>query len=340
VLSPGATHSYFGHDEWAGDAPGLKTLDDALQIRARVLSAFERAEAAVDPAQRAALLTFIVVGGGPTGVELAGTLAEIARHTLRDEFRRIDPAQSRVLLLEAGPRVLPAFAPDLSADAQRRLERLGVTVHTGAAVTSIVPGAVEAGGVHIASATVLWAAGVAASPLGADLGVPQDRAGRVVVEPDLTVPGHPEIFVIGDLATVRCGGRPVPGVAPAAKQMGRYVARTIAARLAGRPTAPFQYHDQGALATIGRRAAVVQFGPLKLRGLLAWWFWLAAHLYFLVGFRNRLVVLVDWAWAYWTYQRTARIIIGRVADGQDRGAPRDGGLPRSGAQDGCARPGA
>jgi NADH:ubiquinone reductase (H+-translocating) len=314
VLAPGATHSYFGRDDWAADAPGLKTLDDALRIRARVLSAFERAEATDDPAERDALLTFVVVGGGPTGVELAGTLAEIARHTLRDEFRRIDPARSCVLLLEAGPRVLPAFTPELSADAQRRLERLGVTVRTGAAVTSIVPGAVEAGGMRIASATVLWAAGVAASPLGADLGVPRDRAGRVLVEPDLTVPGHPEIFVIGDLATVRSAGRPVPGVAPAAKQMGRHVARTIAARAAGRPTTAFLYRDQGALATIGRRAAVVQFGRLKLRGLLAWWFWLAAHVYFLVGFRNRLVVLIDWAWAYWTYQRSARIIVGRGSD--------------------------
>ena len=220
-----------------------------------------------------------------------------------------------MLLLEAGPRILPAFTPDLSTDAQRRLERLGVTVRTGTAVTAIAPGVVEAGGKRIASATVLWAAGVAASPLGADLGVQRDRAGRVPVEADLTVPGHPEIFVVGDLAAVRSGDRPVPGVAPAAKQMGAHAARAIAARLAGRPTPPFRYRDQGALATIGRRAAVVQFRRLKLRGLLAWWFWLAAHVYFLVGFRNRLVVLIDWAWAYWTYQRSARIIVGQEPRG-------------------------
>jgi NADH dehydrogenase len=313
VLAAGATHSYFGHDGWRETAPGLKTLDDALRIRARVLSAFERAEATRDPALRDALLNFVVVGGGPTGVELAGTLAEIARHTLRGEFRHIDPGRACVLLLEAGPRVLAAFSPEQSARAQRALEHLGVTVRTGTAVTAIAPGVVEAGGQQVRSWTVLWAAGVAASPLGADLGVPRDRAGRVVVAPDLTVPGHPEIFVAGDLASSLQDGRPVPGVAPAAKQMGRHVARAIRARCAGPPVPPFRYRDQGALATIGRRSAVVEFGRWKLWGWPAWWFWLAAHIVFLIGFRNRLVVLIDWAWSYWTYQRSARIIV--AADG-------------------------
>ena len=310
VLAPGATHSYFGHEQWSPHAPGLKTLDDALRIRAQVLSAFERAEAAADPHRRRALLSFVVVGGGPTGVELAGTLAEIARHTLRGEFRRIDPAAARVMLLEAGPRLLPAFRSEQSARARRALDRLGVEVRTDTAVTAIEAGRVLAGGEWIDSATVLWAAGVAASPLGADLGVPRDRAGRVLVCPDLTVPGHPEIFVVGDLAAVRDGERPVPGVAPAAKQMGRYVAGAIRDRLADRQPEPFRYRDQGSLATIGRRAAVVELGRVDLWGLPAWWFWLAAHLYFLIGFRNRLVVMIDWAWAYWTYQRGARIIFG------------------------------
>jgi NADH dehydrogenase len=318
VLAAGATHSYFGHDDWREVAPGLKTLDDALRIRARVLSAFERAEASRDPALRDALLNFVVVGGGPTGVELAGTLAEIARHTLRGEFRRIDPARACVLLLEAGPRVLPAFSPEQSERARQALLQLGVTVCTGTAVTRVAPGVVEAGGRSIPSRTVLWAAGVAASPLGADLGVPLDRAGRVLVGPDLTIPGHPEIFVAGDLAASVQDGRAVPGVAPAAKQMGRHVARAIRARRAGRAVPPFRYRDQGALATIGRRSAVVEFGRWKLWGWPAWWFWLAAHIVFLIGFRNRLVVLIDWAWSYWTYQRSARIIV--AAEGTDDGS--------------------
>jgi NADH dehydrogenase len=320
VLAAGATHSYFGHDDWRDAAPGLKTLDDALRIRARVLTAFERAETTPDAREREAWLTFVVVGGGPTGVELAGTLAEIARHTLRGEFRRIDPAQACVLLLEAGSRVLPAFGPDQSERARRALERLGVTVRTGAAVTAITADEVEAGERRIPCRTVLWAAGVAASSLGADLGAPRDRSGRVIVGPDLTVPGHPEIFVAGDLASVTCDGRPVPGVAPAAKQMGRYVAQVIADRCAGRGSPPFRYRDRGALATIGRRAAVVEYGRWKLWGLPAWWFWLAAHVFFLIGFRNRLVVLIDWAWAYWTFQRTARIIVGTGGTGGTGGS--------------------
>ena len=314
LLASGSTHAYFGHDDWAVDAPGLKTLDDALEIRRRILTAFERAEAEPDPMARAAWLTFAVVGGGPTGVEHAGTLAEIARHTLRGEFRRIDPGGARILLLEAGPRVLSTFPESLSHKARASLQRRGVYVRTGVAVTSIdANGVVLGGNESIAARTVLWAAGVAASPLARSLEVPLDRVGRVIVAPDLSVPGHPEIFVAGDLATVRGeNDKPVPGVAPAAKQMGRHVARAIRARLAGKPAPAFRYRDHGNLATIGRRAGVVDLGRLRLSGALAWWFWLAAHIFFLIGFRNRLVVLIDWAWAYWSYRRNARIIVGNA----------------------------
>jgi NADH dehydrogenase len=314
LLGAGATHAYFGHDEWAADAPGLKTLDDALAIRRRLLVAFERAEAATDPAEQAAWLSFAVVGGGPTGVELAGTLAEIARHTLRHEFRRIDPARARVRLLEAGPRVLASFPPELSEKAAKQLASLGVEVVTGTPVADIGPTGYRLGERFEAARTVLWAAGVAASPLGAALGTERDRAGRIAVGPDLSVPGRPEIFVAGDLASVQQDGKPVPGVAPAAKQMGAHVARVIRARLAGTPAPAFRYRDFGNLATIGRMAAVVHFGKLRLAGLLAWWFWLVVHIFFLIGFRNRLIVLINWAWAYWSYQRHARIILGRQAD--------------------------
>ena len=316
LLASGSTHAYFGHDGWAVDAPGLKTLDDALEIRRRILTAFERAEAEPDPVARAAWLTFAVVGGGPTGVELAGTLAEIARHTLRGEFRRIDPGSARILLLEAGARVLSTFPESLSHKARASLQRLGVEVRTGVAVTSIDANGVVLGDHEpIAARTVLWAAGVAASPLARSLEVPLDRVGRVIVAPDLSVPGHPEIFVAGDLATVRGeNDKPVPGVAPAAKQMGRHAARAIRARLAGKPAPAFRYRDYGNLATIGRRAGVVDLGRLRLSGALAWWFWLAAHIFFLIGFRNRLVVLIDWAWAYWSYRRNARIIVGNARD--------------------------
>ncbi len=315
LLASGATHAYFGHDDWAPHAPGLKTLDDALGIRRRILTAFERAEAEDDPAKRDAWLTFAIVGGGPTGVELAGTLAEIARHTLRGEFRRVDPRQARVLLLEAGPRVLASFPESLSEKARAQLQKLGVEVRTGVPVAAIDDEGVQLGDTRIAARTVLWAAGVAASPLARDLGVPLDRAGRVLVESDLSVPGHPSIFVAGDLAAIQCDGKPVPGVAPAAKQMGRHVARAILARLRGSTPAPFRYRDFGNLATIGRMAAVVDLHGLKFSGLLAWWFWLAAHVFFLIGFRNRLVVLIDWAQAYWSYQRSARIILGGERDG-------------------------
>ena len=312
LLASGATHAYFGHDDWAAHAPGLKTLDDALLIRRRILSAFERAEASDDEAERKAQLTFAIVGGGPTGVELAGTLAEIARQTLKREFRRIDPRQARVLLLEAGPRVLSTFPESLSAKAQQQLERLGVEVRTGSAVTRIDAGSVTLGDERIATHTVLWAAGVAASPVARSLGVTLDRAGRVPVEPDLSVPGQPQIFVAGDLATLQQeNGKPVPGVAPAAKQMGNHVAAAIQARIAGRATKPFHYQDWGNLATIGRRAAIVDLGKLRFSGFFAWSFWLVAHIFFLIGFRNRIVVLLDWAVAYWTHQRNARIIVGR-----------------------------
>lgn len=311
VVATGATHAYFGHDDWEPYAPGLKTLDDAFTIRRRVLLAFERAEREDDPAQRQAWLNFVIVGGGATGVELAGTVAEIARHTLPREFRRADPRRANVLLVEAGPRLLPAFAPELSEKARRQLEKLGVEVRLGAPVTRIDAQGVMLGDTSHPARTVLWAAGVAASPLGSRLGAPLDRAGRVLVEPDLSVPGHPDVFVIGDLASVtQTDGKPVPGVAPAAKQMGRYVAATLKARWQGKQPRPFRYRDDGSLATIGRMAAVAQFGRLKLSGLLAWWVWLIAHIAFLIGFRNRLVVMLDWAWAYWTYQRHARIVTG------------------------------
>ncbi|HLT43855.1 MAG TPA: NAD(P)/FAD-dependent oxidoreductase [Luteimonas sp.] len=317
LLASGATHAYFGNEHWSAHAPGLKTLDDALDLRRKLLLAFERAEAASDPDERDAWLSFAIIGGGPTGVELAGTLAEIARHTLEGEFRNIDPARARVRLVEAGPRVLSSFPEDLSCKAQLQLEKLGVEVQTGAAVEDINADGYFRDGRFVPARTVVWAAGVAASPLGHCLGVPLDRAGRVKVRPDLTVPGHPEIFVAGDLAALdRADGRPVPGVAPAAKQMGKHVARSIRARLAGErgERAPFRYRDFGNLATIGRMAAVVDLGAWRFSGVLAWWFWLVAHLFFLIGFRNRSVVLLNWSVAYWTHQRAARIILG----GDDR----------------------
>jgi len=315
LVATGAAHAYFGHDDWAADAPGLKSLDDALAIRRRVLTAFERAEQEDDPGRRQAWLNFVVVGGGATGVELAGTLAEIARHTLHGEFRRAQPRAANILLVEAGPRVLAAFDPALSAKAQRQLERLGVQVRLGQAVTAVDGDGVTLGNERVAARTTLWAAGVAASPLGRMLGTPLDRAGRVQVQNDLSLPGHPDVFVLGDLAAVQQDGRPVPGVAPAAKQMGQHAGRLIAARLRGDNRAlPFRYRDAGALATIGRMAAVAQFGRLRLSGLLAWWVWLGAHIWFLIGFRNRLVVMLDWAMAYWTQARHARIITGGEED--------------------------
>ena len=307
VVASGSVNHYFGHDNWAPYAPALKTLDDALRIRAHILTAFERAERESDPARRAAWLTFVVIGGGATGVELAGTLAEIARHTLRGEFRRFDPRKARVVLVEGTDRVLPPYTPDLSEKALLQLERLGVTVWLGKLVTGVDADGVTMGAERLEAKTVIWAAGVASSPLGRFLGAELDRAGRVKVAPDLSVPGHPEVFVIGDLAFVPG----VPGIAPAAKQMGRHVAHNIARLVAGRATDKFKYRDYGQLATIGRNRAVAMFGRLHLSGYPAWLTWLVAHVYFLIDFRNRLAVLIDWAWSYWTYARYARIIIRR-----------------------------
>jgi NADH:ubiquinone reductase (H+-translocating) len=311
LVASGATHAYFGHQEWAAHAPGLKTLDDALAIRRRLLLAFERAEAATSDDERRAWLNFAIVGGGPTGVELAGTLAEIAHHTLRQEFRRFDPRQASVRLIEAGPALLASFPPALRQRTKSQLESLGVEVSVGTPVTDITDQGYRLGERFVPCRTVLWAAGVAASPLGAMLGGPLDRVGRVQVNPDLTLPGHPEVFVAGDLAATSLpDGRPVPGIAPAAKQMGTHVARSMRAHLEGRSAQPFEYTDYGNLATIGRMAAVVDLRGFQLSGLLAWWFWLGAHIFFLIGFRNRVSVLVDWALAYWTYQRGARIVLG------------------------------
>jgi NADH:quinone reductase (non-electrogenic) len=309
ILATGATHSYFGHDEWAVHAPGLKTLEDALFIRRRTLLAFERAEREPDAERRRGLLTFVIVGGGPTGVELAGTLVEIARHTLRREFRRMDPAEARVVLLEGLDRILPAYPPDLSAQARRQLEDLGAAVRTGARVTGVDADGVWLGTERMEAGTVLWAAGVAASPLGRSIGATLDRAGRVKVEADLTLPGHPELFVIGDLAALEQDGQPVPGVAPAAMQMGRHAARNVLRAARGEPRQAFRYVDKGSLATIGRSSAVALLGRLKLSGFLAWAAWLGVHIFFLIGFRNRFVVLMEWALAYLTHQRNARLIL-------------------------------
>jgi NADH dehydrogenase len=314
VVATGARHAYFGHDDWAPFAPGLKTLDDAFLIRRRMLEAFECAERESDPKRRSEWLNFVIIGGGPTGVELAGTLAEIAHHTLPREFRDSDPRSARIHLIEAGPRVLASMPEALSAKARGQLERLGVIVQTGAAVTAIDEAGVSLGERRIAARTVLWAAGVAASRLGAQLGAERDRAGRVKVEADLSLRGHAEVYVIGDLASVVQDGMPVPGVAPAAKQMGAFVARAIRARVAKRTPSAFRYRDYGNLATVGRMAAVVDLHGLRISGALAWLFWLVAHIFFLIGFRNRLVVMIDWIWSYFTYQRNARIIIGGERD--------------------------
>jgi NADH dehydrogenase len=311
ILAAGAANSYFGHDEWQAHAPSLKTLNDAYEIRKRVLLAFEEAEREPDAGKRAAWLTFVVIGGGATGVELAGAFAEIARHTLRGEFRNFDPRNARVMLVEAGERVLPAYPPALSERARLQLERLGVTVWLGKMVTGIDAGGLDMGPDRLAAKTVVWAAGVAASPLGATLGVPMDRAGRVIVSEDLSIPGHPEVQVIGDLAALPWHQPPVPGIAPAAKQMGAFAARSIVLSLKNQKTKAFRYKDYGQLATIGRNSAVAMFGKLEMSGYPAWLLWLFAHVWFLIGFRNRLVVTIDWALSYWTFERNARIVIGR-----------------------------
>jgi NADH dehydrogenase len=309
VLATGARHAYFGHDEWEPFAPGLKTLEDATTLRRRILVAFERAERETDPRRRAALLTFVIIGAGPTGVELAGTIAELAQDTLPPDFRNIDTHKTRVVLIEAGPRVLAGFADDLSAYAQRSLESIGVEVMLGQAVTECTADSVVYGGHTLNTKTIIWAAGVRASPAAEWLAVPTDRAGRIEVLPDLTVPGHPDIFAIGDTVVIAGpDGKPVPGIAPAAKQQGRHVAETIKARLRGDATAPFRYKHAGSLAQIGKRKAVIDFGSIKLRGTIAWWIWGIAHIYFLIGLRHRLSVAISWLWIHARDQRAARLI--------------------------------
>jgi NADH dehydrogenase len=310
VLATGARHAYFGHDEWEPYAPGLKTLEDATAIRRRILLSFERAERETDPTLRAALLTFVIVGGGPTGVELAGAIAELAHHNLPQEYRHIDTRKARVVLIEAGPRILPSFTQDLAAYAHAALERLGVEIQLGSAVRECSEQGVIYGDQPLAAKIILWAAGVRASSAAAWVGLPGDGAGRALVDPDLSAPGHPDIFVIGDTATINAWhGKPVPGIAPAAKQQGAHVARTIRMRLRGDTTRQiFRYHHSGSLATIGKRAAVIDFGGIKVRGWLAWWLWGLAHIYFLIGVRNRLAVALSWLWIYVFNSRSACLI--------------------------------
>ncbi|WP_422000402.1 NAD(P)/FAD-dependent oxidoreductase [Reyranella sp.] len=312
VLATGARHAYFGHDDWEEVAPGLKKIDDATAIRRRILLAFEMAEQSDDPEERRRLMTFVVIGGGPTGVEMAGAIAELAHVALRRDFRVINPREARIVLVEAGPRVLAAFPPTLSAAALRSLERLHVEVRLGRPVSHCDAAGVTIGEEHLPAGTIVWAAGVASSPAAQWLGVDRDRVGRVMVGPDLAVPGHPEIFAIGDTAhAAGKDGQPLPGLAPVAKQQGAHVARVLRARLAGRPPPPpFRYRDYGTMATIGRRSAVADFGWLKLDGTLAWLMWGLIHVSFLIGFRNRLIVMLDWIWSYVTFQSGARLITG------------------------------
>jgi NADH dehydrogenase len=321
IVASGATHSYFGHDEWLEPAPGLKTLEDAVEIRRRVLVAYEAAEREVDAAEIANWMTFVVIGGGPTGVEMAGALAEISRRVLERDFRKIDPGNARIILIEAGPKVLPAMSPESSASARRQLERLGVEVITDSPVTAVDDRGVVHGGTRLDSRTVIWAAGVAASPLGKTLGadVKLDRAGRVIVNQDLSVPDADGVFVIGDLASIKSDGKPVPGLSPAAMQEGRHAAKNIVRLIRGEPTLPFHYLDKGTLATIGKAAAVADIAGLHLSGLVAWLMWLFVHILFLIGFRNRFVVVVEWAWTYVRNDRGARLITGDVEPLLERG---------------------
>jgi NADH dehydrogenase len=323
VLATGAQHAYFGHDDWAPFAPGLKTIDDATYLRRRILLAFERAEAETDAAERARLLTFVVIGGGPTGVEMAGAIAELAKWALAADFRNIDPRSARIILVEGGPRLLPALHADLSEKARLSLEKLGVEVRLNAMVTACSGADVAIGDERIATRTIMWAAGVKASPAANWLGVPADRAGRVKVAPDLSVPEHQNVFVIGDTAIVQAAdGKPLPGVAPVAKQQGEYLAKLLKARAEGKTLPPFRYRDFGSLATIGRKHAVADFGKVRLSGFVAWVLWSAAHVYFLIGFRRRMIVALHWAWSYLTFQRGTRLITGLTgsrirADGTD-----------------------
>jgi NADH dehydrogenase len=322
IVASGATHSYFGHPEWEAFAPGLKDIDDAVAIRGRVLSAFERAEREEDPIARDEWLTFAIVGGGPTGAELAGALAEIARGVMAGDFRRIDPRRTRILLIEGADRILGAYAPALSEKARRELERLGVEVRTRAAVTQIDARGVVAGGEHLAARTVIWAAGVAASPLARSLGAPLDRSGRVEVTPELTVPGRDDVFVVGDLAALMQSGRPVFGQAPAAMQAGGHAARNVIRAESGLPLEPFHYIDKGSFAVIGRGYAVGTIANrVRLSGLAGWWMWVGIHIYFLIGFRNRLLVLLNWAYSYFARARGARLITGGIT-GDTRPIPK------------------
>jgi NADH dehydrogenase len=321
VVATGSTHAYFGHDDWAEYAPGLKTIEDAFEIRRRILIAFEAAEQEPDPKRRRAWLTFVIVGAGPTGVELAGALREIAQRTLTRDFRNFDPRDTQVILLEAADRVLSAFPAELSPKAQLLLEKRGVRVRTRAMVTKVDAEGVEIGTERIPARTVLWAAGVQASPLAQSLGVALDRQGRVLVEADLSVAGHPEMFVVGDIAAVHQNAHWVPGMAPAAIQQGRHAAKNICRAVEGRPSMPFRYRDRGMLATVGRSAAVAALGRFRFAGVLAWVLWLVVHILWLIGFRNRLVVLFEWTWAYLTYQRSARVILDRWARADEPIAP-------------------
>ena len=311
VLATGGRTSYFGHDEWAQFAPGLKDLNDAVEIRRRVLLAFEAAEKETDAERCKQLMTFVVVGGGPTGVELAGAIAELSRYVLDRDFRAIYPDQAEIRLLEGGQRILPSFPPELSASAERQLNELGVRVRKNAKVTRIDETGVYLGDEHIPAATVIWGAGVSATAFAQTLGLPVDRAGRVKIENDLTVPGHKNVFAIGDMTYLEQDGQPLPGVSPVAMQMARCVARNIQHALKTQPYEPFHYVDKGSMATIGRNAAIAQIGKVHLSGLLAWLAWLALHLFYLIGFRNRAAALLNWAWMYVTYQRGARLITGR-----------------------------
>jgi NADH:ubiquinone reductase (H+-translocating) len=314
IVAAGASHAYFGHDEWEPLAPGLKTVEDAIEIRRRVLLTFELAEREAAETGSHAPLNFVVVGGGPTGVELAGTLAEVAHHVLKNEFHSIDPQRTRIVLLEGGPRVLPAYSEDLSRSAEEQLQHLGVEVHTNALVTGMEPAAVLMGKTRLPAAVVLWAAGVAASSLGKRLGTPLDRAGRVLVNQDLSIPGHPEVFVIGDLASlIDEQGKMLPGLAPVAMQEGKAAAHNIGREVRGEPRQNFHYFDKGSLATIGRAAGIAEFGKIHISGFLAWLAWLFIHIFFLIGFRNRLLVLIQWAWSYFTYERGARLITGDMS---------------------------
>jgi NADH dehydrogenase len=316
IVAAGARHSYFGHAEWEALAPGLKSIEDALELRRRFLLAFERAEATDDPVAREALLTFVIVGGGPTGVELAGMLPTIATRSMARDYRAVDTRRARVILVEGGPRILPSFPEDLADRARRDLEELGVELRTGSVVTAISPDEVTIGGERVRAATVFWAAGNAASALGRSLGAPLDRAGRVIVEPDLSLPGHPEVFVVGDLAAVTSEGKPVPGVAPAANQGGAHAARMIRRDRQARPRVPFRYRNKGDLATIGRLRAIAMFGErVKMTGFVAWFFWLFVHILYLAGFRNRLSVLLEWGYAFVTHERGSRLIVEPVRHG-------------------------